>query len=153
LLGDGPYATELAGTQHALRVGELGPDLDRAGLLVDRPIDEDRLTLLWKHAAVGKDQIETGRAIARHLPAPQAGDPLHQSQVIGLGDGEVHVDRIDGRDRGQQGGIALADQIARVDAELADDAVDGRLDRRVVEVELGLRDGRLARLDRRLREL
>src|SRR5262249_55226854 len=87
-------------------------------------IHEDRPALLRKHAAVGQDQLERGRAILRHLAAPEPRDPLDETQVVRLRDREVHVHWIDRRDRGQQRRLALADEVTRVDVELAEDAVD-----------------------------
>ena len=88
------------------------------------PIHEDGPALVREDGPVGKDQVERGRLIARHIAAPESWNPLHQAQIVRFGDREIRVDRIDSGDRGQQGGLALAHKVARVDAELADDAVD-----------------------------
>jgi hypothetical protein len=74
-------------------------------------------------------------------------------EEIGVGDGEVHEDGVHRRHRRQEGGLALADQVAPIHFDLADDAGDRRADGGVAEVQLRLRHRRLGRLDRGLGQL
>jgi hypothetical protein len=60
---------------------------------------------------------------------------------------------MDRRHRGEKRGLPLADEVARVDRELADDPGHRRLDHGVFEVQLGLGHGGLGRFDGSLREL
>ena len=108
---------------------------------------------MWKHTAVGQDQLERGRTIRRHLSAAQPGHPLDQPQEVRLGNGEIHEDRVDRRDRGEQCRLPFADEVASVDGDLADDPRDRRLHGGVPEVQVGLNHGGLARFDGRLGEL
>jgi hypothetical protein len=60
---------------------------------------------------------------------------------------------MDRRDRGEERGLPLADEVAGVDGELADDAGHRGLDHGVLEVQLGLSHRGLGRLDGRFGEL
>jgi len=96
--------------------------------------------------------VFTNFGIARPTLGVEA-DPAGQPQVVGLGDGEVGIDGVHGRDRGEERGIALAHQVPPVHLDLPDDPVDGGLNRRVAEVQLRLAYGGLRGLHRGLSDL
>ena len=78
------------------------------------------------------------------------------ARYIHLGDGKNYIDRLDLRDHDQRFAIRL-DEVAKIDLLDAGDPVDGRMNRGVIDIELGrvydrliVVDDRLVRCDGRL---
>ena len=105
-----------------------------------------------RRRAVGQDELQRRRDVAAQLSASHPGRALHHPHVVGFRDREVDEHRVHGRHRGQQGRLSLADEVAAVDRDLADDSRDRGLDDGVREVEVGADHGGLGRLDRSLRQ-
>ena len=70
----------------------------------------------------------------------------HVGQIV-LRQREQHGDRIHLRDHHDAAGVGRVDDVARIDQAHAGHAVDGRLDARVVELQLGVLDRRVVVLD------
>ena len=88
-----------------------------------------------KRRAVGQDQFQFA-APALHLAF---GSHALIDQVLTLADAHEDAHRIDIGDGGEQGGLALPDEVAGGHLARAGDAVDGRRDGAVLHVEFGLR--------------
>ena len=103
-----------------------------AGNRIDRSVVEHEADL----GRVGRDPVEIA-AVER------------AAQLVHLDDrlGEVGIDRVELLDRGETGGLVLHHQRAFADQRGADDAVDRRADRRIIEIEPGARDFGLAAAD------
>jgi hypothetical protein len=109
-------------------------DADGAGVGVDAVVDVVDLADVFVIAAVSQARVHRHRAVGaavacRLLPA--------EREHVALVDIEVGVDRVPRDDRRQQGRLALADEVAGVDARLVDVSGDGRRDLRVAQVDLG----------------
>ena len=89
--------------------------------------------------AVGQDQIQFHPAVLRCVSARKRGQVV---QVILFGDGDIGLDRIQGRDFREVAG-GRADQIADLGAGHAGDAVNRRSNAGKFEVQVGLLHGRL----------
>src|SRR5216684_5403101 len=114
---------------------------------IDLAIAEHELARMRIDGPAGEDQIERRVAVgerARRDLAAQAADEL---QILALADGDVRLDRIDARDRGEQRG--RPDQIAQLSLGDAGDPVGERADLGEPEIELGGLHRRPGRLDGR----
>jgi hypothetical protein len=120
--------------QGALRVRHHRTQVDRAGGRVDRDVGEIQHARLAVGAAVGHGDLHAGLVplgqgdIAAALRLAHLLERVHAH-------GEVDVHRVDLVDRGEQGGLAVADQRALGDLLLAGAAGDRRGDVGIAEVD------------------
>ena len=103
-----------------------------AGDRIDRAVIEHQSHL----QGIGRDAIEVA-AFKRLAQAVEFGDRL----------GEIGIDRIELLHRRKARGLVLHDQRAFAGQRSADHAIDRRADRRIIEIEPGAGDVRLASFD------
>src|SRR5258708_37340207 len=104
---EGAHLRVLAGAQEVARVREHSPDVDGAGRLPDRAVQDRGPPPVRVGRSVGQGELEVALLLAvaqrAALPPPQ---------ILLLADGELDVDRVDLGDRGEN--RAGADQVADV---------------------------------------
>jgi hypothetical protein len=158
-------ARVLAGTKEPVGVGDQRLHLDGAGAGVDLPVGRHDDAAMRIDAAVGQDQLDSGIAafgrasrvelrelLARpgqvaRLHVPEA---LRVAHVVDLTDREVHADRVRLRHRREERRAVLPDEVPDSHEREARDAVEGRPDLRVRQIERRGLQGRLRRRDLRL---
>ena len=146
-------ASALPGAEQAVAVGKERLQLDGAGARIDLAIGGHDEAAMREQAPVGEHKLDAGiealgdlvRVELRELllrpgevAAVEALQALREAHVVELAHREVHADRVDLRDRGEERRAVLADQISDTDEREARDAGVGRLDLGVREVQLGL---------------
>ena len=139
------HAHELAGLEHAVRVGHLGLGLYRAGVARHPRVGEQQLALARVHAAVRELDFDRERLVRRQLQLARGHfvAPLH---LIGVGDAEAHFHRVGLRQRRQQRAGA-GHQRALAHLRAARRAGERRLDLGVAQVQRGLGAARLRALE------
>ncbi len=95
------YATELTGTQKILRIGKRGCDADGAGLRIHLAIYKCDVPLALVFISIGKGQREWNvRGSPQQVAIPLRG-AMGEGQILAVTDGEIDLDRIELRDRGE----------------------------------------------------
>ncbi|SBV43864.1 hypothetical protein XTGART2_2979 [Xanthomonas translucens pv. graminis] len=121
-----PHVDELARPQRVAGVGELGADLEGAGVAADLIVDHVDLAVAGDHVRVG--------AVQRRHRQRSGRQRLAQALQLALGQVEDHVDRMDLGDGDDV--AAGADDVAHVHAADAGDAVDRGEDAGVLQLHL-----------------
>ena len=132
---------ELARPEPAIVVGKRALDPDGAGRLVHRVVDERNSAVRRRTGVVGCTRLDTQRSLR------QVALEIRQ---LRFRDAERNVDGRDLVDDDERRGVVGADQVAVVDDERAGSSGDGRRDRRVFELHLGVLDGGAIGADRRV---
>ncbi len=139
-------AAELAGTQHVAGVGELRRDAQAAGLRADAAVHKDDVAGLRIDLAVGQRELERdGAAGVEQVAVAALPGARDESEILLLADGEVDLERVELRDRGEH--RRGPDEVADLHRGLPGDAVDERAHPGEAEVQLCGADLRLRRGD------
>ena len=138
---------EHAGCHAPIRVGHNGARADRAGASVNGVAHEVERAPVRETLVRGQPDLHGQRGLAAGARSgPRA---AHDVEVRGFVDVEVHVQRVDGHDRGQQRGRAgdtAADQVALGHEHAVNAPGDGRRDAGVGQIQPRRSDGGLGRL-------
>ena len=135
----------LARAQNEIRVGEKADDLQRAGVGIDLPVGEEKLSGLRVNRTVGKNQLQFKigfGAAARRVVPPEI-------QIRLFADLKINLDRIDGRN-GREHAARLSDQIADLRQRESRQTIHRRRDFGEAEIQLRGFHGGFVRLDLRL---
>ena len=147
------HANEQAGREILLGVLENAAGAQRARVAIDLVVGEIEDAGVGEAVFVGHADLDRESLLLQDLGMQFLAGPEGQLLVLQqhvLVDVEIHVDGIGGDDRRQHGGIARPrlDQVALGDSRAADAAIDGGGDVGELQVQLGVADGGLGRLDR-----
>src|SRR6202030_1427860 len=122
-----PHADEYARQQPMSLVGKLRLELDRAGRLQNLVVDQRELALVQLDLAVLAKGENRERGLGLQLL-------LLDLRQVGLRQREYHRDRLELRGDPEPVGGGRMDDVAYVDLTDTDDAVDGRGQPRVAEL-------------------
>src|SRR5262249_53460368 len=117
----GAHPAELPRTQDVPRIGKRRCDPDRAGRRIDLAIGEDELPGMGIDGPVVEDELERRVAVGERPRRGLAVDAADKAKVFALADGDVSLDGIETRHRGEE--RRRADEIADLPAGDAGDAV------------------------------
>ena len=151
--GRHPHAGEHAGREHAVRIVEQGADANGAGRAVDHVVDEIHAAFVLEVGLVDELERDRNAGAAAGDVAAVLGEPL-VTQIGGLVEGELEMDRVGRHDGCQQcggGDRSPRHHIAWRYAAVADAAVHRRAQFGELEIELGLAQRRLGAADGGLR--
>ena len=147
-------SSDLAAHEHARQqqpgvIGENGAQRYRAGALIHRDFGKLQLARLIIGGAIFQDQLDHRLIGARRLQLP-AGQFALQPQQRGAGLNDVHINRVQLRDRDQQRGLVGRDQRALGHRRPAGPPGDRRDDFGITKIDFGAADRRLSGGDIRL---
>ena len=130
------HARKQSGRQAPIRIGKDGASLHGAGRPVHLVVDEIHVSLVGKILFVRELQPDRIGGVARAGADALFGEArvTEKGALVGR---EIHVDRIDRHDGGQQGRLvaAAADQVADRDQFATDASADRRLDAGELEIQ------------------
>ena len=132
---------ELARPQPFVLVRELSLQLNRAGVLIDLIVDEEKLALGKLFFVLLIEGEHRDRAVQHRL--------AHRAEIA-LRQREDHGARLDLREHRERIDVIGVDDVADIDLTEADHAVDRRRNGGVIELGLRRLDGGLIGVDRRL---